>query len=98
MSSLFQITGQLVHVYEAPTGETKEGESYGGGHKIQILGNVPLNNGENKLDMVTLSYRGDDIEYLKNNISNDISAPIGIFSSKGGNITYYIPKGAQVAF
>lgn len=98
MSSLFQISGQLLHVYEAPTGETKDGETYGGGNKIQIIGELPLPNGETKLDMITLSYKGSNIQELRNNISKDITAPIGIFASKGGNVTYYIPKGAEVAF
>lgn len=95
MSSLFQVTGQLINIFVSPKGKNEEGQEYGGDHKIQILGDIAMKNGEFRKEMVTLKAPSpDDLGNLA--IGDTISAPLGVFA-QGGNITYFIPKGSTIA-
>lgn len=94
--SMFQVTGQVLHVYQEPdrvdreTGEVSKGRS-----KVQILGELPLENGQTKHDMITLSVdRKSDYETLT---GSRISVPLGMFSPAKGQIAYFIPKGGKPA-
>lgn len=92
-SSMFTLQGKVIHVFETPEGVNKDtGETYGGTHKVQILGSLPLKNGANKMDMVTLGT--EEPEVFRKLTGSDISVPIGFFPSKG-SITYFIPKTSQ---
>ncbi|NKO00820.1 hypothetical protein, partial [Weissella cibaria] len=54
--SMFTLTGQVVHVFTAPRGISKKtGEEYGGQDKVQILGDIPLQGGETRKELVTLT-------------------------------------------
>lgn len=90
---MFFLKGQLVNLFESPKGVSKSGEEYGGNSKLQVLGDIPLKNGECRKEIVTLST--DEPEKFKSFVGRDISLPVGIFSSKG--VThYFIPKGASM--
>lgn len=94
MSSLFQVSGQLINVFVSPVSKNNEGQEYGGDHKIQLLGDISMSNGETRKEMITLKVH--DVGDLETSIGSSVTAPIGVFA-KGGNITYYIPKGSQIA-
>ena len=91
---MFQVTGQVLHVYQEPDRtDTETGEIQKGKPKVQILGDVPLANGETRRDMVTLSVdRKSDYESL---IGSTISVPLGMFSPGKGQVVYFIPKGGK---
>jgi len=92
--SMFQVTGQVLHVFQdADRTDTATGEVQKGKPKVQILGDVPLANGETKRDMVTLSVeRKADYESL---VGTTISVPLGMFSPGKGQVVYFIPKGGK---
>lgn len=94
--SMFQVTGQVLHVYQDPDRSDKEtGEVIKGRPKVQILGELPLENGQTKHDMITLSVdRKADYEPL---VGSRISVPLGMFSPAKGQIAYFIPKGGKPA-
>jgi hypothetical protein len=93
---MFQVTGQVLHVYQDPDRTDKEtGEVTKGRPKVQILGELPLENGQTKHDMITLSVdRKADYEPL---VGSRISVPLGMFSPAKGQIMYFIPKGGKPA-
>lgn len=91
---MFTLTGQVIHVYLSPKGVSKKtGEEYGGDDKVQILGDIPLEGGEFRKEMVTLTT--DQGPSLKNAIGRAVMAPVA-FWARGGVVGYYIPKGAQI--
>lgn len=94
MSSLFQVSGQLINVFVSPKSTNQEGKEYGGDHKIQLLGDIAMSNGETRKEMITLKVH--DVGDLQTKIGGSVTAPIGVFA-KGSNITYYIPKGSDIA-
>ena len=91
--SLFTVTGQLINVFISPKSKNEDGKEYGGDHKIQLLGDVPMSNGEFRKDMITLKIH--DVESVTDSLGATVTAPISAFA-KGGQITWYIPKGSDI--
>lgn len=94
MKPMFLLSGTIINVFESPKGISKKtGEEYGGQDKVQVMGEVPLPNGEIRMDMLTLT--SHDSEPLKKLIGKPVSIPVGFIAQSKGVITYFIPKGAQ---
>lgn len=93
--SMFQVSGQVVHVYDAPqtidkqTGEVKREEK----PKVQIVGDMPLPNGQLRYDIITLTVENkDEWKALQ---GRRITVPLGLFAPSKGSIVYFIPKGCH---
>lgn len=94
MKPMFTLNGMLLHVYETGQGVNKKtGEVYDSQDKIQILGDIPLPNGEIRKDMVTITTH--DIEHIKSMVGRNINVPVGMFAQGKGLITYFMPKGSK---
>ena len=85
------LTGQVINVLITPTGTNREGQSYGGDHQVQILGETSLQNGEIRKELVTL--RTENPESFKKATGKTVAVPVGAFVRNNG-IVYYMPKGA----
>lgn len=58
--SMLTLNGTVANIYEAPKGVNKEtGEAYGGQHRIQVMCENTLKNGEKRIELVDLSV--DDV-------------------------------------
>lgn len=93
--SMFTVTGEVRNVYHQPGATDKEtGEIKPGSDKVQILGDVPVQGGGSKLDLITLTIpEGMDFKpFLK----RTVSVPLGFFSPAKGSIVCFIPKGSTV--
>lgn len=92
--SMFQVTGEVLHVFQEPDRTDRAtGEISRGRPKVQILGELPLENGEVRRDMITLSVdRKADYEPL---VGSRISVPLGMFAPAKGQIAYFIPRGGK---
>lgn len=92
MESMFTLSGQIIHVYVQPTGVDKStGDQYGGQDKIQILGAIPLSNGELKKDIVTLTTdQGDAFKALE---GRSVSLPVSFYAPSKGQVVFFIPRG-----
>jgi hypothetical protein len=94
MSSMFTVAGQVVNVFDQPGTLDKEtGEMSPTTHRLQLLGNVPVQNGETRLDMITVKV--DDRKIYENLKGKNIRLPIGVFSPGKNQIVYYVPKGSK---
>lgn len=92
---MFSLTGQIVNVFVSPVGVNKDtGEQYGGQDKVQVLGDIPMKNGEYRKDLLTLTTEQGD--KLKNALGRSITAPVA-FYVRNSAVQYYIPKGSQIA-
>ena len=92
---MFSLHGEIVHVFNSPKGVNKNtGEEYGGQDKVQIIGNIPLNNGESRKDLITLTTdQGAALEKL---VGRTVSAPVSFYAPSKGQVSYFIPKGHTV--
>ena len=83
---MLQITGQVVNVFTVEGGKDKEGKEFDSRHKVQLMGNVALPNGENKYDLMDLTV---------SDLSDWVSIEIGAFAPSKGSIIYFVRKGAK---
>ncbi len=90
--SMFSVTGQIMNVFTPPDRTDKEtGVTEKSKPKVQLLGVLPLQNGETQFDMITLSVEDKAaFEKLK---GKKVRLPLGVFASKN-SIIYFIPKGS----
>lgn len=90
--SMFSVTGQVMNVFTPPDRTDKEtGETEKSKPKVQLLGALPLQNGETQFDMITLSVEDRTMfEKLK---GKKVRLPLGVFASKS-SVIYFIPKGS----
>jgi len=75
---MLTLEGQVVHVYETPTGTTKEGVEFGGRARVQLLGQQWLRNGESKHDLVDLTV--DDPVPFRDAMGQTVRVPVGVFA------------------
>ena len=95
MTPMFKLTGQIVHVYEAPKGVNKNtGEEYGGHDKVQIMGQLPLPDGHYKMELIDI--KTDQGAALKGSIGKTVSAAVAFFTV-GKSVGFYVPKGHKFA-
>lgn len=93
--SMFQVTGQVVHVYDAPEVVDKETHKVTREEKpkVQLIGDLPLPNGQARYDLVTLSVEDKaEWEALQ---GQQITVPVGMFAPSKNMIIYFIPKGCH---
>jgi len=93
MLSMFTVTGQVLKTYIQPGRLDKEtGEIGESSIKVQIMGEMPVQGGESRLDLITLTVESqktyDEIKGKRVRIA------LGFFAPQKGNIVYFIPKGA----
>lgn len=95
MTPMFTLHAQVVHVFEAPKGISKKtGEEYGGQDKVQVMGNIPLDNGQHRMELVTLTT--DQGAAFQKLVGRSVTLPVAFYVS-GRAVGYYIPKGHAVA-
>lgn len=93
MLSMFTVTGQVLKTFIQPGQTDKETGAIGQSSvKVQIMGEMPVQGGESRLDLITLTVENqktyDDLK------GKAIRVPLGFFAPQKGNIVYFIPKGA----
>jgi len=94
MTPMFQLAGKVVNVYVAPKGVSKKtGEEYGGNDKVQIMGQIPLPDGEFKMELVDLST--DQGETLRKMEGKSVVCPVAFYVSRSA-VGCYIPKGHKI--
>ena len=94
MISMFTVTGQVLKTFIQPAQVDKETGVIGKpSAKVQIMGEMPVQGGESRLDLITLTIENqktyDELRGKK------IRVPLGFFAPAKGNIVYFIPKGSQ---
>lgn len=85
--SMFQLSGVLVNTFRAPLrrgAEAGEVEK----DKIQILGDIPMQNGETRKDLVTITV--PDVRKYQGEEGTEITIPVGVFAPAKGQIIYFM--------
>jgi len=93
MLSMFTVTGQVLKTFIQPGQTDKEtGEVGKSSIKVQIMGEMPVQGGESRLDLITLTV--EDKKTYEELKGKKVRVPLGFFAPQKGNIVYFIPKGA----
>lgn len=93
MNSMFTVTGQVLKTFIQPASlDRTTGQIGHPSTKVQIMGEMPVQGGESRLDLITLTVEDkktyDDLKGKK------IRLPLGFFAPQKGNIVYFVPKGS----
>jgi hypothetical protein len=90
---MFTVTGQVLKTYIQPGQTDKEtGEIGKSSAKVQIMGELPVQGGESRLDLITLTIESQ--KTYTELLGKKIRVPLGFFAPQKGNIVYFIPKGS----
>jgi len=94
MLSMFTVTGQVLKTFVQPGQVDKTtGESADSTVKVQVMGEMPVQGGESRLDLITLTVPDKGVyDALK---GKRVRIPLGFFAPQKGTIVYFIPKGAK---
>lgn len=90
---MLQITGKVINVFTVEAGKGKDGTEYAERHKVQLMGEVALPNGDVKMDLMDLTIQ--DLGDWNEMQGKDISIDIGAFAPSKGNIIYFVSKGSK---
>ena len=90
---MFKIIGQVVNVFTQDGGIDKDGKEYNESYKVQLMGEMPLPNGDSKMDLVDLKV--DSLTGWNEMQGKKISIDIGEFAAQKGKIIHYVRKGAR---
>jgi hypothetical protein len=83
---MFNVTGKVINLFQSPATE-----KYEASYKVQLLGNMPLPDGQIKMEMLTLNVPRLIFESLHGQTNEEVSLPIGFYVKNNQLITFY-PK------
>ena len=83
--SMISLNGILINAFKTPAkGDFEEKD------KIQIMGDVVLQNGSVRKDLITITVPdADEYEHLK---GTEISVGVGVFAPQKGTVIFFIQK------
>lgn len=90
---MLQITGKVINVFTKDGGTNKDGEEFDERHKVQLLGERALPNGDKQLDLMDLTIQ--DLSDWNGTEGKEVSIDIGAFAPSKGNIIYFVSKGSK---
>lgn len=90
--SMLTLNGEIINVFETPAGTAKDGHSYGGQHRIQIMAENELQNGQKRVELVNLTV--DSISAFKSLIGQMVRIPVGVYVSDK-SASFYMLKNAK---
>ena len=90
---MLQMTGKVVNTFTQDGGQDKDGKDYDARHKVQLLGEFDLPNGDVKHDLVDLKV--DDLKDWTPYKGKDVTIDIGVYAPSKGTVIYFIKKGSK---
>lgn len=90
---MLQITGKVINVFTVEAGKGKDGTEYAERHKVQLMGEVALQNGDVKMDLMDLTIQ--NLSDWNDKQGKTVSIDIGAFAPAKGSIIYFVSKGSK---
>lgn len=89
---MLELSGKVINIFTREGGKNKDGEDFDETHKVQLMGERSLPNGDKQMDLMDLTVK--DLSVWNDFDGKDISIEIGAFSPQKGSIIYFVAKGA----
>jgi hypothetical protein len=91
---MFTVTGRVLKTFVQQGGIDKDsGKPFDDSFKVQIMGELPLQGGQSRFDVITMTV--EDRQLYDSLENKTIRVPLGFFSPARGQILYFIPKGSN---
>ena len=87
---MLQITGKIINVFTNEAGKSKDGTEFAERHKVQLMGERVLSNGDKQMDLTI-----QDVADWDGLQGEEISIDVGAFAPSKGNIIYFVSKGSK---
>lgn len=84
---MFSANGQIINLFSSPASE-----KYEASFKVQLLGDMPMQDGQVKKEMLTLGVPKAVFDSLE--VGQEVMLPIGFYVKNGALITFYPKKAA----
>ena len=91
---MLNLKAKVLNVFQTPLGTNRNGESYGGQHKVQLQAINKLTNGEERVELVTLTVKDPDL--FKQAKGKEILVPVGAFAPQKNQVQFYITGTPQL--
>ena len=83
---MFNVSGKIINFFNSPASE-----KYEASYKIQLLGEMPLQDGQCKMEMLNLNIPKPLFDSLQGQIGEEVTLPIGFYVKNNQLITFF-PK------
>jgi len=83
---MYNVTGQIINLFVSPASD-----KYEASYKVQLLGDMPLVDGQVKKEMLTLGVPKSVYDSLQGRAGEAVSLPIGFYVKNGIMVTFF-PK------
>jgi len=90
--SMLTLNGKIINVFETPIRNSKDGKSYGGQYKIQVMAENELQNGQIRNDLIDLTV--ESFSPFKPLLGQMVRIPVGVYV-RDKSVGYYMLKNAQ---
>ena len=90
---MLKLNGKVVNVFTKEGGTNKDGENYEERHKVQLMGERALPNGDVQMDLMDLTV--SDLSDWNDMQGKEVSVDIGAFAPAKGSIIYFVSKGSK---
>ena len=87
---MYNVKGQIINLFQSPASE-----KYEAAFRVQVLGDMPMMDGQVKKEMLTLNVPQPVFDSLQGKIGKDITLPIGFYIKNGQLVTFYPKHGAE---
>lgn len=81
------LSGELFTVFETPRKVTKEGQEYGGDHRVQVMAMIPMEGGTEKAELVDIKV--NDVTLYKGRERQPVQIPVGAFAPGKNQIRFF---------
>lgn len=85
---MLQLTGMVLNVFRTKHGKNKAGEEFGGDDKVQLLSDVPAEDGTVKKELIDLKVK--DVSVFERHLNEFCAIPVGAFAPGKGNIIFFM--------
>lgn len=96
----FVLSGTVINVFHAPEGKSKEGKSYGGDFRLQVLSADYLRNGETKMVPTEVSLGTDEkaASGFRARVGQIVQLPVSVYAGAMGlGVTLAAERGSGAA-
>ena len=90
---MLQIAGKVINVFTVEGGKDVDGKKFAEKHKVQLLGDVAMPNGDIKHDLMDLTV--DDLGLWSGLQGKNIAIEVGAFAPAKNSIVYFVRKGSK---
>lgn len=87
---MYNVKGQIINLFHSPATE-----KYDAAYRVQLLGDMPMQDGQVKKEMLTLNVPHELFTSLQGKTGKDITLPIGFYVKNNQLVTFYPKHGEK---